>query len=263
MKHTLKALLFAVAVTAALSATAQKTSFAVTGGWTLPIGNYAHSDIKNNLWGLVYKCPDGGAGQGAMLGVQWCKPIASMSCTSLLLSLDLIYSDHNSDIKTGMFEVRQVMETNFSEVNFTLPCYYNIPLMVGLRHEWPFAEGQAVFTEVQVGMDYCLVTDRGATLRGGTQPLPVGGQNLYDYVYTDHFGGSAAVAAHLGVGCLFAQRWQVDAGLWYLGSHQVYGYEEFGYNADQGSTTLWRGKQEFMLGEITPLMVTVRIGFRI
>ena len=125
MKHTLKTLLLAVAVTTTLYASAQKTHFAVTGGWTLPVGSYAHSDIKNNLWGLVYKCPDGGAGQGALLGVQWCKPIASMNGTSWLISLDRIYSDLNSDIKTGMFEVRQVMETNFSEVSFTLPYYYS------------------------------------------------------------------------------------------------------------------------------------------
>lgn len=244
-------------------AMAQNTRFTLTGGWSFPMGEFAQSDLASNQWGLATKGPWGGAGQGGMLGVQWCRPMSDYDHLSLLLSFDFIYNDMGSDIKTSLFETRKALESNFSEVKFTLPGYINLPLMAGLRYEWPTTNGRCFFVEAQAGADCLIVTDRGATLRDGQQPLVIQGQTLYDYIYTDHYTTTVAVAFHLGVGYRFAWRWQFDAGLWYLGSHQISGVEDYSVNTHPYPADLTDGKQNFLLEEINPIMITTRIGFKL
>lgn len=259
----LSALLAALLLAVGGTLKAQNTGFTFTGGWSFPIGNYAHSDLQRSQWGLANKCPDGGAGQGGLLGVQWSSAIGSMEGFSWMVSIDLIFSDLNSDIKTSTFEVRRVMESNFSEVSFTLPYYYNLPLMAGLRREWTLSNGQGIFVEAQVGLDYCIISDRSVSLRGGAEPLVIAGNRFYDYDYTDRFNNTLSAAFRLGVGYRFAERWQAEVALWYLGTHLISGTEEVAFKTDPSYTSMTEAKQDFMLSEIAPMLIAARIGFRL
>ena len=139
--------------------------------------------------------------------------------------------------------------------------------MGGLHHEESIGKKYKVYFEGQVGIALRWVTDRSGEMRGASTPFDLGvWTDLTDYCYTDHFYGSPGMALKLAVGTVMDEHWLVDFGFLYMGKFDVDGYEEYEITTSATSTfpnAHSKGSAGFFAGTINPMMLILRLGYRL
>ncbi|MCR5425012.1 MAG: hypothetical protein K6E93_09710 [Bacteroidales bacterium] len=243
--------------------TAQNNNWTFFVGWNQAIGDFAKSDILSNDWALIsYESTKGGAGYGFDLGVSYSHPLVG-SNASIVVSADFIYTDVNYDVrhKTNMSIID--VRSNFDKVNIISPKFINVPILAGARYEFEMSSKYSFYLEAQAGLAIRKITNRSASFIGGKEPISIGGVNMYDYVYTDHFYGSASLAFHISIGFVENAHWIADLGLWSMGSMPVEGYEEYEMNTTTTPGLRSYGSHSFTVGNIIPAFFTLKIGYRL
>lgn len=260
MKHTLSILTLLVATT--LAATAQKSSWTFFAGWNQALGDFAKADLATNDWAFVSPgSTKGGAGYGFDIGVSHQRPFGDNSKASLVLSADFIYTGAAYTIRNNTRMLVAEASNNFAKASVTNPHFASLPILGGLHYEFGLGGSYSLYLEAQAGFAYRWISNRGAEFVDGQQPISVGGEAVYDYIYTDHFHNSASLAFHFSVGLVEKGHWIADFGVWHMGSQKVEGYEDFSISSIPG--LLRHGSMPFSVGTIAPFHYTLRIGYRL
>ncbi|MBR1835471.1 MAG: hypothetical protein IJ785_08230 [Bacteroidales bacterium] len=260
MKKTISTILF---VAMALTCWSQQNRWNVYAGWSLAVGDYAKSDLANNMWALSTGGNYGGAGQGGNVGFSCLIPTSDSSRMSFAVSADLILNGMNSEIRLNNITTLANLRQNFTTAKLKQPLYLHIPLLVGLHFEHPISTNFSFYLTAQAGLGVNIITNRSAELLNGAQPIDVGGTLMYDYTYTDHFSTTTSLAWRVAVGLVEKSHWIADLGLWGMGAMQIRGYEDFDYRPATETGYATRGSMQFSSDRINPLMFIARIGYRL
>ena len=249
------------------SASAQKSNWSFFLGESYAIGDFGDVDIKNNDWAFVSpNSTKGGAGLGFDLGISYLKPLGNGK-TSLLLSVDFLYSFVNTSVRNNIRNLQVEASNVFQKAEFTNPSFMNMPILAGLHHEESIGGNFKAYFEAQLGIALRWINERSGELRGASAPFTIGSwDNLTDYSYTDHFYGSPGMALRFTVGMVMDEHWLADFGFLYMGKFDLEGYEEYEITTSATSTfpnANSKGSAGFNAGTITPMMLILRLGYRL
>ena len=266
MKKTAKKLFTALLMMSWLPgvAGAQSDCWVIYGGYNHAVGNFARVDLDNNDWAFTSNTSNkGGSGMGFDLGVAYRMPISKSGRLNLVFSAELFYNNPSFRVKYKSAMAMLEASSNFRKVSITNPNFINVPILGGLHYEFPISERFNLYLEAQAGVAICKVTKRGAEFIGGNEPIEVGNQDLYDYIYTDRFYTSPSLALHCAVGLVGQKRFMMDLGLWHMGELTLEGYENYEYRTSPTTDTRYSGGMAFTLGRISPLILALRVGYRL
>lgn len=249
------------------SASAQKSNWSFFLGGSYAIGDFGDVDIKNNDWALISpNSTKGGAGLGFDLGISYLKPLGNGK-TSLLLGVDFLYSFVNTSVRNNIRNLQVEASNVFQKAEFTNPSFMNMPILAGLHHEESIGGNFKAYFEAQLGIALRWINDRSGELRGASAPFTIGPwDNLTDYSYTDHFYSTPGLAFRIAVGMVMEEHWLVDFGFLYLGKFNLEGYEDYEITTAAAYLTpsvTSNGSAGFSAGTINPLMLVLRLGYRL
>lgn len=243
------------------SASAQKSNWSFFLGGSYAIGDFGDVDIKNNDWALISpNSTKGGAGLGFDLGISYLKPLGNGK-TSFLWSVDFLYSFVNTSVRNNVRNSQLEASNVFQKVEFNNPSFMNMPILAGLHHEESIGGNLKVYLEAQVGIAMRWINERSGELRGAPEPFTIGvWDNLTDYSYTDHFYSYPGLAFRLAVGMVMEEHWLADFGFLYLGKFDLEGYEDYEITTPRVTS---HGSAGFNAGTINPMMLVLRLGYRL
>lgn len=256
--------IFLILAVLTLVASAQKSNWAFFAGYNNALGSFAKSDVKNYDWVFISSSSiNGGAGYGFNLGFSYRLPLGGTDQHNLVFSADFMWTASAYAIRNAnnvaMFELRD----NFDKVRITSPNFINVPVLMGYHYETAVNSKVNIYAEAQFGASFRHITDRSAEFLGGTEPLVIGNNTLYEYAYTDRFNKSLSYAFRITAGIVIIEHWIVDLAYLYTGKLSIDGYEDYRYSTNADASNPVSGSATFLGGQTTPMFVTVRFGYRL
>lgn len=243
------------------------------GGITLPQGTYSQSRMSDNEWiftqGHQYK---GGAGRGwdAGIDIAYAIPIpltnaGSSSALEILLSADFMQSGPSRDVR-DYYELTYLHRYDrCAQYEMTLPRFQHIPILAGLRFDYPLTSGIQLYAEALAGINFRRITDWSLAFadENWTQ---TDGQTFAQYNNTDirHYEPARTFALRLGVGFIAKERLILGASLNSLGSAPLVwdrttttAYSVYGQPIQNTST------QHVQYTPLDVLLVAVNLSYRL
>lgn len=210
-----------------------QTHFGLRLGGALPMGDFAEAKVTKSgdvkSWALIQKDGKyGGAAFGFNVGAIVKFDISSVSGLGIVASLDFIYNDLNSDIK----DAAEVDDNDYVEIEYTLPKYFNIPIMVGVNYTLPLSDAIGVYGEAALGLNLrkitkCYIHREEDNAGNGNIDYESEIELTYDMAKTFGF--------RLGGGIIFNERFSIGIDYYALGSEKVKGEVGGSYSESGGS----------------------------
>lgn len=197
------------------------------GGVTLPKGTYAESRMSDNEWmfteGHQHK---GGAGRGwnAGLDIAYAIPLpisnaGSSSAIELLLSADFMQSGLSRDISDYYEFSYPHRYDRCSLYEMQLPRIRHIPILAGIRFDYPLTSGIKLYAEALAGINLRRITDWSLTFADNSYTQS-DGQTFAQYANTDirRYAPANTLGLRFGVGIIAKERLTLGATLNHLGN---------------------------------------------
>mgnify|MGYP002623065407 CR=1 FL=1 len=212
-------------------------------GASFPMGNFGESNMDNEKWGLIDNSKKGGAGTGAVIGLQWQWKAGKMDGLNFICSADVLFNFLNEDVNDFFDDYRDRLEDNYDDYSLTSPKYLNIPVMAGLNYTLPISDKLTVMGEAGIGANFRKITNMHAHAELG--------ENESDNIA--EFNSALTMAYRIGAGIKFSERYSLHADYYVLGAAKVKGTATMESNYSSESNT-------FKAGTINPTMLTIRLG---
>ena len=135
------------------------------------------------------------------------------------------------------------------------PIYINVPVLAGVSYSFPLSNGMKLFGEAGVGMNFSVITPLKYTARmdylyrGTNYKLTIEEKSSYSSTF--------ALAFRVGVGFAFTEKLSVSADYYYLGKKDIFATLQ-AQSTERGAQP---NVQEMDLGTVTPMLLTVRLGY--
>lgn len=234
---------------AGIGALQAQNTFSLRFGGALPTSDYADAmaDYSNNVlrYGLRDNSKKGGAGKGLTAGLQGNFDIKSVKGLGIIASVDVFFNSTNTDVTDYYEEYVDDNETNNYEIEFSIPKYFHIPVLVGLNYTYDLNENIAFFGEGAIGANARLITDWEKYTATTTQE----NINTYDYEMATTF------AFRIGAGMVINKKYTIDISMYNHGTAKA---------VAEGTTEIngvtQSGTQRFKGGKITGTNVALRFG---
>ncbi|MBR1834793.1 MAG: hypothetical protein IJ785_04730 [Bacteroidales bacterium] len=251
----------------------KKSQWSINIGGSFPIGDFAKMEYDKNTLGTDCALFDdktfcGAASSGLSLGSTVLFPL-QFERLSFAVSLDLHYNPLNSNAKSYLTQVSYMIDAgcrqeiaNGGGSSITSSCsldwsgaYYNIPILVGLRYTLPFQNGMSAFAEGNIGYNLRILSPIRFTER--ISCLYRGQYISFKMKETLSYATKGTVTFRMGVGICFTEKLSLSAFYYYLGKGEVFSTSTVDDGESQPS------KQSFQLGTLTPMVITLKIGYNI
>ncbi len=258
-------LLILMLVTAAVS-TAQQSLWTVYAGWNVAVGRYGTVGVDNGDWALISPQSDrGGAGFGSNFGVSFRYWFEEGNKTGIVFNAEYYYTPVSMKIKTDNMMTLINTRGNFDKADISNPSFNMMPLLGGFFFETDLKEDKLkLYFDLQAGVAITCITDYEVEFRGAKTPIVEDGKYFTDYCYTRDYNTTALPAARLGVGIRSGKHISLDLGLLWRASNILRGNVEYDFTyttySDPTPVPL-RGNVDFIAGQITPLLLSFRMGY--
>ena len=135
------------------------------------------------------------------------------------------------------------------------PMYINIPVLAGVSYSFPLSNGMKLFGGAGVGMNFSFITPLKYTARINYWDR---GSN-YNLTIEEKFSYSSTceLAFRVGVGFAFTEKISVSAEYYYLGKEDIFATIQ----AQSTERNSQPNVQELDLGSITPMIMSVKLGY--
>lgn len=249
----------------------KKAQWSINIGGSFPIGDFAKMEYNKNTMKTDCALFDenticGAASSGLSLGSIVLFPL-QFERLSFAVSFDLHYNPLNSNAKSCLTQMSKMIDAscrqgiaNDGGSSITSSCsldwsgaYYNIPILVGLRYTLPFQNGMSAFAEGNIGYNLRLLSPIRFTERASC--LYRGQYISLKMKETISYATKGAVAFRMGVGICFTEKLSLSAFYYYLGKGDVFST----LSTDDGESQ--PSKQNFQLGTLTPMVITLKLGY--
>ena len=203
-----KYLFFAILFASCVFTLSAQTKSELQIGLAVPQGDFADDN-----WAIYGG--DGAAGTGFYLGYKLLSPL-STDGLYWTFNAGIMYNDLQSDFK-------DYLEDEYYADDYSLPKYFNVPILAGLQYEKTISDGLNLFGEAGVGLNILKITNLS------------GEEDNYEELTT--FKPSVGLGFKIGAGIVLQEKYTISLNYLGLGSHKVkYEYEyEHEYYGESGS----------------------------
>lgn len=213
-----------------------QTTFRIGGSF--PTGKFGDSKYDDGYEFSLFAGEEkyGGAGFGAMLGLQHKFAINNVNGLGVIISADVIWNPLSKDVREYYYD---------DDDDFTLPHYFNVPLMLGLNYEHSLSSSIAVYGEGALGLNIGFITAYK--------------KEALSFEYESKFDVSTTFAYRLGAGFVFNDKYSIGLSFYSLGTSKVK-YE--GEYSDIGGENPESGREKGDLGKLTRSVLVLNFGIR-
>ena len=196
-----KYLFFAILFASCVFTLNAQTKSELQIGLAVPQGNFADNDYYEAIYD-----GDGVAGTGFYLGYKLLSPL-STDGLYWTFNAGIMYNDLQSDFKDYLED-----EEMYYVDDYSLPKYFNVPILAGLQYEKTISDGLNLFGEAGVGLNILKITNLS------------GEEDNYEELTT--FKPSVGLGFKIGAGIVLQEKYTISLNYLGLGSHKVkYEYE--------------------------------------
>ena len=201
-----KCLFFAILFASCVFTLNAQTKSELQIGLAVPQGNFADNDYYEAIYD-----GDGVAGTGFYLGYKLLSPL-STDGLYWTFNAGIMYNDLQSDFKDYLED-----EEMYYVDDYSLPKYFNVPILAGLQYEKTISDGLNLFGEAGVGLNILKITNLS------------GEEDNYEELTT--FKPSVGLGFKIGAGIVLQEKYTISLNYLGLGSHKVkYEYESEYYS---------------------------------
>ena len=205
-------------------------------GLAVPQGDFA-DDKKDAIYH-----GDGVAGTGFYLGYKLLSPL-STDGLYWTFNAGIMYNDLQSDYKDDWED-----EMDYAD-DYSLPKYFNVPILAGLQYEKTISDGLNLFGEAGVGLNILKITNLSYETIDYYE---------YYYEYLRTFKPSVKLGFKIGAGIVLQEKYTISLNYLGLGSHKV--KYETEYYAESESVSVSDDKFDKALS-VSSLNITFGIRF--
>lgn len=202
---------------AGIGAVEAQNNFSLHLGVALPTSDYADAtaDYSNGVlrYGLMDNTKKGGAGTGFTAGMQYKIGINSVKGLGVIVSADVFFNSVNSDVRDFFDEWIDDNESSNYEVDFTLPYYLHIPVMVGLNYTYDIKDNIALFGEGALGANVRILTGLEYYQATATQEM----------IQTVSYDVATSFAFRIGCGLCLNKKYTIGINYYNHGTAKVTG----------------------------------------
>lgn len=214
-----KYLFFAILFASCVFTLNAQTKSELQIGLAVPQGDFA-DDKKDAIYH-----GDGVAGTGFYLGYKLLSPL-STDGLYWTFNAGIMYNDLQSDYKDDWED-----EMDYAD-DYSLPKYFNVPILAGLQYEKTISDGLNLFGEAGVGLNILKITNQSYEEDDYAYEV---GYYVYEVGYYEElttFKPSVKLGFKIGAGIVLQEKYTISLNYLGLGSHKVkYEYEkEFEYH---------------------------------
>jgi hypothetical protein len=199
-----KYLFFAILFASCVFTLNAQTKSELQIGLAVPQGDFA-DDKKDAIYH-----GDGVAGTGFYLGYKLLSPL-STDGLYWTFNAGIMYNDLQSDYKDDW---EDEMDDDDAD-DYSLPKYFNVPILAGLQYEKTISDGLNLFGEAGVGLNILKITNLSYET------------NYYEYYYEYYneylrtFKPSVKLGFKIGAGIVLQEKYTISLNYLGLGSHKV------------------------------------------
>ena len=210
-----KYLFFAILFASCVFTLNAQTKSELQIGLAVPQGDFA-DDKKDAIYH-----GDGVAGTGFYLGYKLLSPL-STDGLYWTFNAGIMYNDLQSDYKDDWED-----EMDYAD-DYSLPKYFNVPILAGLQYEKTISDGLNLFGEAGVGLNILKITNLSYET------------NYYEYYneYLRTFIASVKVGFKIGAGIVLQEKYTISLNYLGLGSHKVKYETETEYYGESESVSV-------------------------
>ena len=159
LSQMLRLILIASLLVSAPICTVAQSTFGLRTGLSIPTGDFAYDNIGNPFNGA------GGARTGFNIGATYAYKLPNNNL-GLFMSADLFYNSLSNDAK-DIYEASLRGQNNLnSNLDVSYYRYINIPVILGLRYNYPLTDDISLFGDVGLGANHMRMTDMTIIYRG-------------------------------------------------------------------------------------------------
>lgn len=210
-----KYLFFAILFASCVFTLNAQTKSELQIGLAVPQGDFA-DDKKDAIYH-----GDGVAGTGFYLGYKLLSPL-STDGLYWTFNAGIMYNDLQSDYKDDWEDEMDDAD------DYSLPKYFNVPILAGLQYEKTTSDGLNLFGEAGVGLNILKITNQSYEYDDYEYFIYDGYyHSLYGYYeYLATFKPSVKLGFKIGAGIVLQEKYTISLNYLGLGSHKVkYEYE--------------------------------------
>lgn len=214
-----KYLFFAILFASCVFTLNAQTKSELQIGLAVPQGDFA-DDKKDAIYH-----GDGVAGTGFYLGYKLLSPL-STDGLYWTFNAGIMYNDLQSDYKDDWED-----EMDYAD-DYSLPKYFNVPILAGLQYEKTISDGLNLFGEAGVGLNILKITNLSYET------------NYYEYYYEYYneylrtFKPSVKLGFKIGAGIVLQEKYTISLNYLGLGSHKVKYETETEYYGESESVSV-------------------------
>jgi opacity protein-like surface antigen len=196
-----KYLFFAILFASCVFTLNAQTKSELQIGLAVPQGDFADDDEDDAIFG-----GSGVAGTGFYLGYKLLSPL-STDGLYWTFNAGIMYNDLQSDFKDDLEDEMDDAD------DYSLPKYFNVPILAGLQYEKTISDGLNLFGEAGVGLNILKITNLSYE------------EDDYEELTTT-FKPSVGLGFKIGAGIVLQEKYTISLNYLGLGSHKVkYEYE--------------------------------------
>jgi hypothetical protein len=238
-----KYLFFAILFASCVFTLNAQTKSELQIGLAVPQGDFA-DDKKDAIYH-----GDGVAGTGFYLGYKLLSPL-STDGLYWTFNAGIMYNDLQSDYKDDWEDEMDDAD------DYSLPKYFNVPILAGLQYEKTISDGLNLFGEAGVGLNILKITNLSYEI------------DYYEYYYEYYkeylrtFKPSVKLGFKIGAGIVLQEKYTISLNYLGLGSHKVKYETETEYYRESESVSVRSDDDKFDKAlSVSSLNITFGIRF--
>jgi hypothetical protein len=238
-----KYLFFAILFASCVFTLNAQTKSELQIGLAVPQGDFA-DDKKDAIYH-----GDGAAGTGFYLGYKLLSPL-STDGLYWTFNAGIMYNDLQSDYKDDWEDEMDDAD------DYSLPKYFNVPILAGLQYEKTISDGLNLFGEAGVGLNILKITNLSYEI------------DYYEYYYEYYkeylrtFKPSVKLGFKIGAGIVLQEKYTISLNYLGLGSHKVKYETETEYYRESESVSVRSDDDKFDKAlSVSSLNITFGIRF--
>lgn len=204
-----KYLFFAILFASCVFTLNAQTKSELQIGLAVPQGDFADDDEDDAIFD-----GSGVAGTGFYLGYKLLSPL-STDGLYWTFNAGIMYNDLQSDFKDDLEDVMDDAD------DYSLPKYFNVPILAGLQYEKTISDGLNLFGEAGVGLNILKITNLSYE------------EDNYEKLTT--FKPSVGLGFKIGAGIVLQEKYTISLNYLGLGSHKVKYESEYEYYGESES----------------------------
>lgn len=202
-----KYLFFAILVANGVFTLNAQTKNELQIGLAMPQGDFADDNEDDAIYS-----GSGVAKTGFYLGYKLLVPI-KIDSLYWTFSPGIMYNGLQEDFKDYIDD-----EMEDFDVDYTLPTYFNIPILAGLQYEKSLSDGFSLYGDAGVGLNILYITDLS--------------YSTDNYEISETYDPSLKLGFKIGAGIVLQDKFTIGVNYMNLGKHKVeYEWEEKIYNS--------------------------------